>query len=924
MKKTTILLSTAALLQFPLNSSVSADEVKEFETEIYDEVEEEQTEQEVKVESSELPEEEAQQEDEEVLQDDLQQEQPDLNDENPTEETEKVETVTGTETDIEEDVEKEVQEVAPVMLRSVTVLQKGVRSPEVKQLKKDLAKLGFPVPGNGTTLFGTDTEKKVKAFQQYYGLAVDGIVGPGTLNKIDQILKSPLQQGKRHKDTVQLKLNLAKIGFKVPGNNTTLYGAQTTKQVKAFQKKYGLAVSGIADEITLKKLKSLVPEGYSKGDRDPGVKTLKANLKKLGFAVPGNGTTLYGAETEKQVKAFQQYYGLSVDGIAGTATLNKIKSVLASPLQQGKRHKDTVQLKKDLAKVGFKVPGNTTTLYGAQTAKQVKAFQKKYGLAVSGIADEITLKKLKALVPEGYSKGDRDPGVKTLKANLKKLGFIVPGNGTTLYGTETEKQVKAFQQYYGLSVDGIAGTATLNKIKSILGSPLQQGKRHKDTIQLKKDLAKVGFKVPGNTTNYYGAQTTKQVKAFQKKYKLVQNGIADEVTLAKLKQEVSKVGGGEKTTYTQYAMTLNTALNKQMAMTVPPQTDKYKNSPAYVHKNYLRYIALTTSTKGNLRTKSTTKSTAAYTKVPKNTKLAIIKEVKGEKYKESTVWYEVEYKGKTVYAHSSIVAPSTTLAKTTDVLNVRSEKNATSHIYGQFKKGEEVTVLNNSGTFVQVQFPAWRNATRADTLQYLDPNKNDKFQHLVLTTSAGVTATQLNNIIAGNGILNGKGKAFIDAGKQHKVNEVYLIAHAKLETGNGSSELSNGVEVGKNKKGDLVLVTKDNRKELTAIQKTYNMYGIGAVDGDPLRGGAIRAYKEGWYTPEAAIKGGAKFVGENYLHNAHGQNTLYKMRWNPANPGGFRQYASDIGWATKQVSTIKTLYNQLENPTLHFDIPKYQ
>lgn len=379
-----------------------------------------------------------------------------------------------------------------------------------------------------------------------------------------------------------------------------------------------------------------------------------------------------------------------------------------------------------------------------------------------------------------------------------------------------------------------------------------------------------------------------------------------------------------KTTYTQYNSTLTNALNKQMQMATPPQTDKYKNSPAYVHKNYLRFIALTTSTKGNLRAKASTQSAKAYTKVPKNTKLEIVKQVKGEKFRNSTVWYEVQYKNKTVYAHASIVNPSTTLAKTTDVLNVRSQQNASSHIYGKFKKGEEVTVVSNTGTFVQVKFPTWRNATRADTLQYLDPNKNDKYQHLVLTSSAGVTATQLNKIVAGVGILNGKGKAFLDAGKQHKVNEVYLISHAKLETGNGKSELSNGVEVGKDKKGKLVLVTTANRKNLTAIKKTYNMYGIGAVDGDVRRGGAVRAYEEGWFTPEAAIKGGAKFVGEQYLHNANKQNTIYKMRWNPANPGGFRQYASDIGWAVKQVNTIKTLYNQLDRPAMHFDIPKYK
>src|SRR5690625_3298915 len=53
---------------------------------------------------------------------------------------------------------------------SSTVLKKDMRDGSVVILKKDLDRLGFSVPGNGTTLFGKETEKKVKEFQKYYGL----------------------------------------------------------------------------------------------------------------------------------------------------------------------------------------------------------------------------------------------------------------------------------------------------------------------------------------------------------------------------------------------------------------------------------------------------------------------------------------------------------------------------------------------------------------------------------------------------------------------------------------------------------------------------------------------------------------------------------------------------------------------------------
>ncbi|TYU47046.1 mannosyl-glycoprotein endo-beta-N-acetylglucosamidase, partial [Listeria monocytogenes] len=67
--------------------------------------------------------------------------------------------------------------------------------------------------------------------------------------------------------------------------------------------------------------------------------------------------------------------------------------------------------------------------------------------------------------------------------------------------------------------------------------------------------------------------------------------------------------------------------------------------------------------------------------------------------------------------------------------------------------------------------------------------------------------------------------------------------------------------------------------------------------------------------------GGADFVAKNYI--AKGQDTLYKMRYNPANPGS-HMYATDIGWAYKQTTGMQKLYNQLSNYRQDFDIPKYK
>ena len=51
-------------------------------------------------------------------------------------------------------------------------------------------------------------------------------------------------------------------------------------------------------------------------------------------------------------------------------------------------------------------------------------------------------------------------------------------------------------------------------------------------------------------------------------------------------------------------------------------------------------------------------------------------------------------------------------------------------------------------------------------------------------------------------------------------------------------------------------------------------------------------------------------------------NTLYKMLWNPENPGT-HQYATDIGWAVKQAVSIEKIFSSFTDATLSFDVPVY-
>jgi peptidoglycan hydrolase-like protein with peptidoglycan-binding domain len=61
-----------------------------------------------------------------------------------------------------------------------------------------------------------------------------------------------------------------------------------------------------------------------KGSKGDAVKTLQTKLSKLGYKV-GVIDGIFGSGTEAAVKAFQKDKNLTVDGIAGSATISALK-----------------------------------------------------------------------------------------------------------------------------------------------------------------------------------------------------------------------------------------------------------------------------------------------------------------------------------------------------------------------------------------------------------------------------------------------------------------------------------------------------------------------------------------------------------------------------------------------------------------------
>ncbi|HHU6750615.1 TPA: GW dipeptide domain-containing protein [Staphylococcus pseudintermedius] len=209
----------------------------------------------------------------------------------------------------------------------------------------------------------------------------------------------------------------------------------------------------------------------------------------------------------------------------------------------------------------------------------------------------------------------------------------------------------------------------------------------------------------------------------------------------------------------------------------------------------------------------------------------------------------------------------------------------------------------------------WVNANRSETEKAMNAAALEKdptliYQFLKLDKYQGLGVEALNKLLRGKGILEGQGAAFKEAAQKHNINEIYLVSHAFLETGNGTSQLANGGHVDKN-----------NKVVTTGKPKYYNMFGIGAIDTDALRNGFKTAEKYGWNTVSKAIIGGAKFIRDQYIGS--GQNTLYRMRWNPEHPAT-HQYATDINWANVNAQRMKYFYDQIGETGKYFDVDVYK
>lgn len=126
--------------------------------------------------------------------------------------------------------------------------------------------------------------------------------------------------------------------------------------------------------------------------------------------------------------------------------------------------------------------------------------------------------------------------VSLVQALLNKVGYSLTVDG--IRGSKTTAALKDFQKKNGLKVDGVFGPVTLSRLNAVADAKPSGGgsTNFGYTAAYYKDiqtrLNRLGHKLVVDGKN--GPKTIAAVKAFQKKYGLVQDGIPGAKTKAKL------------------------------------------------------------------------------------------------------------------------------------------------------------------------------------------------------------------------------------------------------------------------------------------------------------------------------------------------------------------------------------------------------
>ena len=280
---------------------------------------------------------------------------------------------------------------------------------------------------------------------------------------------------------------------------------------------FGQDVSLVYNAPTAPNIPSYGGTPFSLGSAGSDVRTIQRELNRVAANYPaipriGSVNGLFDAATRKAVIAFQQIFGLEVDGVVGKQTWYKLKYIYN----------------------GVK---NLSEIY----------------------SEGLTISEVERVFSSTLRRGDRGIAVRTIQYYLNFIGqfndsLSIGLTEDGIFGPATEQAVRAFQRFYGLTADGIVGRNTWNAVIDVYRGVLQslpaeytgltyllypgyyimRGASGKIVEQLQvflRTIAQGDSSIPSVTVDgVFGSETQRAVIAVQNRFDLEPDGVVGPIT----------------------------------------------------------------------------------------------------------------------------------------------------------------------------------------------------------------------------------------------------------------------------------------------------------------------------------------------------------------------------------------------------------
>ncbi len=306
----------------------------------------------------------------------------------------------------------------------------------------------------------------------------------------------------------------------------------------------------------------------------------------------------------------QYYYGDDIRIVSDAPIANVRQSYPGVPLELGSIGDDVRNLQLRLNRISKNYPAipkiyPVDGIFAAETEEAVRAFQRIFNLSPDGIvgratwyavlrifaavkrlselnSESLRLEDISSAFPDVLERGMQSRGVQNLQYMLAYIAQYVntvpPIPITGYFGTQTEDAVRAFQETYGLTPDGIVGAATWDAVYDVYrgiieslppsafentvvpfpGRYLVRGSEGEDVRLLQEyinviaDSGQEGISALP-VTGYFGSATYNAVTALQRRYGIDANGVVGPLTWEEIASEANDITEGNRRSTRQYS-----------------------------------------------------------------------------------------------------------------------------------------------------------------------------------------------------------------------------------------------------------------------------------------------------------------------------------------------------------------------------------